>query len=40
MDLRGGHGGTGRIVFLLTLSDVTHPEYLLMSQKVTMGVYL
>lgn len=40
VDLRGGHGGTGRIVFLLTLSDVTHPEYLLMSQKVTMGVYL
>ena len=25
VDLGGGHGGTGRIVFLFTLSDVTHP---------------
>ena len=26
VDLGGGHGGTGRVVFLFTLSDVTHPE--------------
>ena len=25
VDLGGGHGGTGRVVFLFTLSDVTHP---------------
>ena len=25
VDLRGGHGGAGRVVFLFTLSDVTHP---------------
>ena len=25
VDLRGGHGCTSRVVFLFTLSDVTHP---------------
>ena len=25
VDLRGGHGGTSRVVLLFTLSDVTHP---------------
>ena len=26
VDLGGGHRGTGRVVFLFTLSDVTHPD--------------
>ena len=38
VDLGGGHGGTGRVVFLFTLSDVTHPCSLLESQKVTEGL--
>ena len=38
VDLGGGHGGTGRVVFLFTLSDVTHPGSLLESQKVTVRV--
>ena len=35
VDLGGGHGGTSRVVFLISLSDVTHPGSLLESQKVT-----